>query len=410
MCKQHEWGDDLIRAAAKPSRPDRPYFIRSCQSTLTVQWCVPEKTSEDTNINFSGFKANSAHIDRYDVARRELPSGEWVTVEEHFMETPAKPGLPVQYKIKDNLPGTEYEVRVRAHSSLGYSPWSYPSDSMRTKTAVPSVPCMLEFVSSDHDTVTMEWFAPRANGSDIDLYEIARKDATEWGHWDKSVTVTPDKCHAVDCEIFTYDNLTNCSPFRFRIRAHNEAGWSDWSIASEVMATTGLMQLWYKAQEDINKIITLGHERMARDSFNQWIIEQHSRGWLMDVDVVNGLPCMPQLYHHMAMVTQRVEGRGRKQINSDYAKSLVRNRERGGSLLVQREEKIDHETFKYNSPGDDEGSATLIPLVYRATPQPKKAAAPLSKKTSSPSMRSLHHSRTSSGNVTGKVLPQLLTI
>ena len=55
------------------------------------------------------------------------------------------------------------------------------------------------------------------------------------------------------------------------------------------MSTTGLDQLWYKMRSEIEKLYKMGHERMARDAFNVWIVEQHGKGFLMDVDTVSGM-------------------------------------------------------------------------------------------------------------------------
>ena len=63
-------------------------------------------------------------------------------------------------------------------------------------------------------------------------------------------------------------------------------------MASEVMTTTGLDKIWIDKQAEIERFMQFGHERLARDNFNQWIVTQHSRGRLMDVNVVIGMVCV----------------------------------------------------------------------------------------------------------------------
>ena len=73
-------------------------------------------------------------------------------------------------------------------------------------------------VTADSRLATLVWDAPTSNGAPIDRYEVEH---------DQGGTRELDRTSA-----YTWTGLTNGTTYRFRVRAGNEAGWSDWSVAS----------------------------------------------------------------------------------------------------------------------------------------------------------------------------------
>ena len=77
---------------------------------------------------------------------------------------------------------------------------------------VPGVPVPgKEFLDS---AVSLDWRAPQSNGSPIDFYEVQ----DQFGH--------TQRCRGTSCE---FTGLENGTTYRFRVRAHNAVGFSEWS-------------------------------------------------------------------------------------------------------------------------------------------------------------------------------------
>ena len=66
-----------------------------------------------------------------------------------------------------------------------------------------------------HDSrVSLDWRAPQTNGAPIDYYEVQ----DQRGH--------TQRCQGTSCDI---TGLENGTTYKFRVRAHNPVGFSDWS-------------------------------------------------------------------------------------------------------------------------------------------------------------------------------------
>ncbi len=104
-----------------------------------------------------------------------------------------------QYRIRDgsDIPGRESEAQVRVNV-IG-------------RPSAPGSPSAL----AGNATATVNWTAPAANGAPIDNYEIRIGEGTE-----QSIGNTTG---------YTWSGLTNGEAVQFSVRAHNSAGWGDWS-------------------------------------------------------------------------------------------------------------------------------------------------------------------------------------
>ncbi len=88
--------------------------------------------------------------------------------------------------------------------------------SVRGVPEAPTTPVVKEVGDR---TVRLEWAAPVANGAEIDSYRVTAAGAGVVG-----------QCAAVT--VCTVTGLTNDTPYRFTVAAHNAVGWSEESPAS----------------------------------------------------------------------------------------------------------------------------------------------------------------------------------
>jgi large repetitive protein len=110
-----------------------------------------------------------------------------------------------QYRVRDgsNLAGRESEAQVRVNV-IG-------------RPAAPGSPSAV----AGNATATVNWTAPAANGAPIDDYEIRIS-----GGGGQSIGNTTG---------YTWSGLANGEAVQFSVRAHNSAGWGEWSGPSPVV-------------------------------------------------------------------------------------------------------------------------------------------------------------------------------
>ena len=132
-----------------------------------------------------------------------------------------KCNIDVKYLIE----GECYKFRVYAENCFGIGDYA-ETDEIQARNPIfpPSIPQNLEIVDIQKDNVTLQWQKPgRDGGSVVSAYrvEYCSEDIDEYGEskqtaWSTFKTVSTYKC--------TVTGLEEGKPFKFRVRAINEAG------------------------------------------------------------------------------------------------------------------------------------------------------------------------------------------
>jgi hypothetical protein len=147
------------------------------------------------------------------------------------------------YCVPNLIPASTHSFRVRAYNSFGWGEFGTPSSSIKTKPSIPSPPDRPKLLSWDGEIVTIVWsHNPRDvydnkkdNGSPLIKYEIQRLGTTN-RDWENI-----GECRPQD-NIFPYleprDSYTKKveKGRKFRVRAINDIGPSEWSKGSEILS------------------------------------------------------------------------------------------------------------------------------------------------------------------------------
>ncbi len=145
-----------------------------------------------------------AKIDKYRL-QRSVAGGTWKTIAWPTTLSHTATGL---------ANGKLYSFRVGAHNAAG---WSTPSKVVSAvPRTVPTAP-LSPVATPGKDMVALSWLKPTSNGgATIDTYRVQK--STNGGPWE----------HVADLATLGHDamGLTTADTYAFRIRAHNEAGWS----------------------------------------------------------------------------------------------------------------------------------------------------------------------------------------
>jgi len=192
-------------AVSRPSAP-RSVHAKPGNTTVRITWLPP-------------LSDGGAAIDRYAVQRAAAATGPWSTVASPASTTFA-------WKNTGLTNGTRYYYRVRAHNSAGLgTPSTVVSAVPRT---VPSAPQSPAAVSGD-TSASVSWTTPASDGgATINSYRLEYStDGTTWTNVSAGTQTQ-----------LTPGGLQNGVEYRFRVRAHNVAGWGPASV--EVRTTPGL--------------------------------------------------------------------------------------------------------------------------------------------------------------------------
>jgi predicted phage tail protein len=179
-----------------PTAPRSPTATPGNKS-VTLGWLRPSSNGGST-------------VDKYRV-QRAVAGGSWKTI--------ASPTTR-SYTAKGLANGTRYNFRIRAHNAGGYGAFS------TIASAVPrTVPSASTAVGTNpgYKHVTLVWAAPSGNGAKIDKYEVQQSTSLNSGWARIAPPAFPTTTTA------TATGLSNGTKYYFRIRAHNAAGWGQFS-------------------------------------------------------------------------------------------------------------------------------------------------------------------------------------
>ena len=180
-----------------PDAPNAP-TLTTGTTWLEASWTAPTD--------------NGASITVYDVQYRETGTN-W-QISSHV-------GTSTTNRIENLLPGTSYEVRVRATNAEGSGDWSAAA-SATTDSDVPDAPAAPTLTAS---TTWLEasWTAPADNGEAITDYDVQyRETGTNWQAASHVGTATTRRI----------ENLAADTAYEVRVRASNDIGTGDWSTSA----------------------------------------------------------------------------------------------------------------------------------------------------------------------------------
>ena len=160
---------------------------------------------------------------RADVSwRAPVDPGSYPVTEYEAMSSPGSrtctvvaPALTCQISGLGN--GVPYTFRVRARNEAGWGLWSLPSGSV-TPEAPPSAPRDIAAIPGNAQA-SVKWLAPIDSGSTAILEYEVQSDPLAGS----CITA------ALTCDVM---GLANDTPYTFRARARNTAGWGPWSSQS----------------------------------------------------------------------------------------------------------------------------------------------------------------------------------
>ena len=189
------------------------YKVPDAPDAIRVKSVTKDCVSIEWNKPYDGGK----RILNYRVEKRETQTERWVRVTKELI-TQSK------YQVKGLLEGNEYEFRVMAENSIGYSEASIPSKPVLCQDPInaPSSPINIEVTEIKGKSVSIEWSAPRHNGgATIDGYivETNKVGSDIWKTW--CTAETQRSCR------FTIPDLVESFEYYVRVKAVNRAGSSE---------------------------------------------------------------------------------------------------------------------------------------------------------------------------------------
>lgn len=194
----------------KPSAPQGPMKIEEVRSDhIKVKWQRPEDCG---GTELTGYVLEKMDMD----TGRWIPAGEVGPNEDTFT-------------FKGLTPKKKYKFRVRAKNKEGESEPLETDEAILAKNPYdePGAPGKPQIIDYDNKSVTLKWPKPETDGGrPITHYTIEMKDkfAVDWTEVAKTENATPEG---------VVSGLKEKMIYQFRVRAHNKAGPSSPSEATD---------------------------------------------------------------------------------------------------------------------------------------------------------------------------------
>jgi titin len=180
-------------------------------------------TVSSTRIDLS-WRDNSSNEDGFRVERMTGASGTWTEV--------ASVGAgSTSWTDDGRTPATLYSYRVRAHGDGGFSGYSNTATATTLPTAptVPAAPTNLTASAASSSQINLSW---QDNSNNEDGFHIERATGSS-GSFSEIATVGPGVTS------YTSSGLSASTLYRYRVRAHGTAGYSDYSNIASATTQSG---------------------------------------------------------------------------------------------------------------------------------------------------------------------------
>ena len=207
------WSPTVMgRTLDPPEAPAVPTLAAGTRS-LVVTWTAPS--------------AGSSAITAYDVRHIETSADE--TMDANWtVEVSAWTSGVLSYTITGLANGTEYDVQVRAVSSVGEGAWSATA-STRTH-GPPLAPAAPSVGEASTTSLDVSWTAPDDGGASITSYDVRYRKGTE--NWREVNSATTGAL------TYTIRGLTNATEYEVQVRGVNSFGDGAWSEGGTVSPPT----------------------------------------------------------------------------------------------------------------------------------------------------------------------------
>ncbi|CAG9462552.1 unnamed protein product [Pedinophyceae sp. YPF-701] len=198
-----------------PLPPKHLALTQRKRTSLTVKWDPPG------NVEPHEVTAFRAYLYPPPAGHPDDGAGKVVPLQPTLVEAWRGDGGARRAVLSGLQPGVAYWVAVSAESAAGVGPQSAPVQ-VATAASVPSAPAAPRVAGQTTSSLRLAWAAPAANGAPITSYTVERDDGGGY----LVVYVGPDTTHQAL-------GLEPGRTYRFRVRAENDEGRSEWSPAVE---------------------------------------------------------------------------------------------------------------------------------------------------------------------------------
>ncbi len=179
---------------------------------LTVTWAAPSGTGGTVITSYDLRYIESSAVDKADA--------NWTVVEDAWTTG------SLIYTIEGLTGGAQYDVQIRAVTSVGAGPWSATSSG--ATQATPGAPAIGLLTPGD-SALTVEWSAPATDGgSDVTGYDLRYIRSAAPDRADANWTVRSGIWNSGGLR-YDLEGLTNGVAYEVQVRAVNVSGTGPWS-------------------------------------------------------------------------------------------------------------------------------------------------------------------------------------